>query len=357
MKFRLIGTCAAAFKAAVNELAVATGGQVLALTERREKFLPEVHPFLNPTFGTAMNQNIAFSGTPEIIHNGGSTTEWDGSALQGSWDFSTGTVVTLANGVNLDAATFAEESPTTIDMASFTALTGKINLTVYGGTANNLIVEFDLAGILVGNSIDLNDYIDTGDIGNAQNFVVPKADLGLSVQLIDGMTVTLLRTSGPQVGFTLDDIQLEAAGTPAVFKTSSDPEAPFHITELRMAFADTFAGTVTDGTMPGLAHDQFLGEAELANGINFQRVQDGKTIFSVNLRTVGDFLATGSQLIDQISDGTDTFFVLQAAFPEPIVLQGPAELNFLAFTITDNLAGLTRFTAVARGAVVTERTS
>ncbi|MEE8465484.1 MAG: hypothetical protein V3S68_03340, partial [Dehalococcoidia bacterium] len=328
MKFRLIGTCAAALKGAINELAVATGGQVLALTERREKFLPEVHPFLNPTFGIAMNQNIAFSGTPEIIHNGGTTTEWDGTALQGSWDFSTGDVVTLANGVNLDQASFAEESPTTIDMSGFTALTGVINLTTYSGTLNTLIVTFDLAGVTIGNSINLNDYIDPGDIGNAQNFVVPKADLGLSVQLIDGMTILLTRSGGPQVGFTLDDIQLEAAGVPAVFKTSANPREPYHITELRMAFADTFAGTVTNGTMPGLAHDQFLGLAELANGINFQRVQDGKTIFSINLKTVGDFLATGSELINAISDGVDTFFVLAATFPEPIVLQGPADLNF-----------------------------
>ena len=49
--------------------------------------VPAGRPYLNPTFGSAMNQNVTFSGTPEIIHDGGDTSSWTGAAVAGVWDF------------------------------------------------------------------------------------------------------------------------------------------------------------------------------------------------------------------------------------------------------------------------------
>ncbi len=351
MKFRLWGRGIAG-SGEVNELAVGSRGQLFVDTKREARLNPFLKPFLEPTVGNAMNQNVSFGGTQEIIHNGESSVEWDSAALQGSWDFSTGNVITLSSGVDQDAATFSEEGATTVDMSGFVVLTGAINLTTYNDTNNDLDVEFDLAGVLVGNSVNLNDFIDTTIIGSAQNFAVLLTDMGIIGQSVDGFTVTLGRSGGPQASFTLDDITLEQTGTPLVFKVESDPNEAFHVDEIRIAFADTLAGTVTNGTAFGIAHDQILGVTALSTGIVFRRVQNGETNFSGTFKTVGDFLATGSNLINPISDGTDTFFTLLVEFPEPIILEGPAEDNFLSFTINDNLAGLTKFTAAARGAVV-----
>lgn len=324
---------------------------LLTLQERFLKFNPLVRPFLNDSFGTAMNQNVTFSGTPEIIHNGGTSTEWTGSALAGTWNFADSGKVSLASGNNNDAATFAEETPTTIDMSGFTTLTGKINLTAYDPTFNSLDVIFDLSAVNVGNSVDINDFIDTGLIGTEQAFIIPKADLGLTTQGVDGFTITCDRSGGTKPTMTFDDIQLEQTGDSAVFLVSAARGSKFHITEIRIGIADALAGTLADGTMPGLSYDKILALSALTNGIVFSRVQENVTNFSVTFKQIGDFLSAGSNLINQISDGTNTFITFLVTFPEPIILEGDPTENFLSFTINDNLSGLLQFTASARGAV------
>jgi hypothetical protein len=329
---------------------------LLVLTRPFQDFNPEVHPFLSDTFGAAMNQNIAFGGTPEIIHNGGTSVEWTGSALSGTWNFADGGKTTITSADNNDAASFAEEGATTIDMAGFTALTGKVDLDAYNSTNNSIIVAFDLAGVAVGNSIDLNDYIDTGNFAE-QSFVVPKADLGLTTQLLDGMVITMTRLGGTKPTVKFDDIQFEQTGTPAVFKATTPIGTRFHITELRVALADNITGITSvadaseNATVPNLAYDDFMGiTSPLTNGVVFTRAQKGKTLFSVTLRQLGDFLSAGSNIVNHISDGTNTFITILVEFPEPIVLEGGPS-DFLSFTISDNLSGLLQFTAAARGAL------
>ncbi len=328
----------------------------LVLQERFLQFKPEVHPFLNDSFGTAMNQSISFGGTPEIIHNGGASTEWTGTALAGTWNFADSGKVSLTNGNNSDAATFDEETGYDIDMDGFTTLTGKINLTTYNGTTNSMIMIFNLEGVPVGNNINIDDYIDTGLTGSEQNFVVPKADFGLEDDIVNGFTITVSRTGGAKPTLTFDDIQLEETGASAVFKATTPVGTRYHITEIRLALADNISGIVTGSTttyptMTGLSYDQILGVSSLSNGIVFNRVQNGVTEFSVVLKELGDFLATGSNLVNMISDGTNTFITMSVEFPEPIILEGGGANNFLSYTINDDLSGLLHFTAAARGAI------
>ncbi len=329
---------------------------IVTLQERFLQFKPEVHPFLNDTFGTAMNQNVSFSGTPEIIHNGGTSTEWTGSSLQGTWNFADSAKVSLTSANNNDAATFAEENTTTIDTSGYTTLTGKINLTIYNDANNNISVIFDLTGASVGSSVFIDDYIDTGLIGTEQAFVIPKEDLGISTQLVDGFTITVSRIGGTKPTMTFDNIQLEQTGASAVFRVTTPTGTKFHITEIRIAIADnidgviTVAGATENASMIGLSYNQILGVSALTNGIIFSRVHDGVTQFSVLIKQLGDFLGTGSNLANAISDGTNTFIVLQIDFPEPIVVNGTPD-SFLSFTISDNLSGLLQLTAAARGAV------
>ena len=354
-KTRIVGTQGGGAKEIeqhVHPFKTASGNHVgaVVLNERFLNFRPEFHPFLNDTFGTAMNQNIAFSGTPEIIHNGGTSTEWTGSAIAGTWNFADGGKVTITSANNNDAASFAEEGATTIDMAGFTALTGKVDLDIYNPNNNTIVIQFDNAGVLVGNSVNLNDFIDTGDFGE-QNFVIPKTDLGLTTQLLDGMTLTITRSGGTKPTIKFDDIQFEALGDPAVFKATTPLGTRFHITEIRIRMEDAISTVLTDASMPNLLIDQFLGVSSLSNGIVFNQTQKGNVIFSVNLKNLGDFLATGSDLTNATGNATNTGFTLIIPFPEPIILQEGESENFLSFTISDNLSDLTRFTAAARGAL------
>ncbi len=354
-KTRIIGTQgggARELEAHVHPFNTASGKHVglVGLTERFLQFNPEFHPFLNDDFGTAMNQNIAFTGTPEIIHNGGTSTEWTGTAVAGTWNFADGGKITITSANNNDEASFAEEGATTIDMAGFTTLTGKVDLDTYDSNNNSIILQFDNAGVDVGNSVNINDFIDTGDF-TEQTFVIPKANFGLTTQLLDGMTITINRTGGAKPTIKFDDIQWEQTGDVAIFKAITSLGTRFHITEIRIRFEDVISSVLTDGSMPNVDPNAILGVSSLTNGIGFARIQNGKTLFAVNLKNLGDFFATGSNVINLTGNATNVGLTLVVEFPEPIILEGGEDDNFLTFRISDNLSDLTRFTAAARGGI------
>jgi len=322
---------------------------LLTLTRPFQNFNPEFHPFLNENFGTAMNQNIAFSGTPELIDDG-AAGGWDTTAVAGTWNFADGGKTTITSADNNDRALFEDASAGTTDMNGFTTLTGKVDLDIYNPVNNTIILQFLLAGVAVGNTVNLDDFIDTGDFAE-QNFVIPKANFGLSTQTVDDFTITITRIGGSKPTIKFDDIQWEQTGDSAVFKATTPLGTRFHVTEIRIRMEDVFDSTLASNSVPNFPINQLLGVTALTNGINFSRVQDGKTLFSVTLKNIGDFLATGSNLINATGNATNSGFTLLVEFPEPIVLAGGESENFLSFTINDNLSGLTRFTAAARGAI------
>jgi len=279
---------------------------------------------------------------------------WVGTAIQGSWDFSTGAVITLTSGADSDEASLDANTLASYGMGDFTAFTGAINLNTYSESNNNIFIQFDLSGTPVGNSVLLNDFIDTGNF-NAQNFVIPKSDLGLTTQKVNGLTIRLIRTGGAQAAFTLDNLQLEASGTPAVFRATTPLGTKAHIDEIEMSMVDDVSSIVTGTTttyptLQGVAYNAILGVSSLSNPIVFAFVKKGKVVLSVSLSQIGDFLRAGMVITNSISDGTNTLLTFRFQFPHPIVLDGDDTENFLAIVISDNLSGLLEFTAVARGA-------
>ncbi len=329
---------------------------LVVLTEPLVQFDTQIRPFLNPTFGAEMARDASFSGNPEIIHNGGTSLEWTGSAVQGAWNFADGGAVSITQALNNDSATFAEETPATIAMSGFTAITGVINLTTYSDISNDITVIFDLAGVIVGNSVNLNDFIDTGVLGTAQAFVIPKEDMGIASDTVDGFTITIARDGGARPTMTFDDIQIEQIGAPAVFKVTTAKDTRYHIDSVRYTLIDGLTGktSVTDGTqtatLPNLPYDKLMGINALTNGVVFQRVNRGVTAFSLNLKNIGDFLRTGADIVNLVSDGTTGYLNLEVKFREPILIEGD-ENSFMSLTISENLSDLTSFRAITRGVI------
>jgi len=310
---------------------------------------PEFHPFLNPTFGTAMNKNVSFGGTPELIFNG-ILQGWVGSIIAGAWDFADTSKVVITQANNNDEAIWDDSYSGQIDMTDFTALTGKVDLDVYNEVSNSIIVQFGLAGVDVGNSVNLNDVIDTGNLSE-QNFAIPKASFGLSTQTIDEMSITILRTGGAKPTIKFDEFQLEETGDPLTYKATTPKGTRFHITEIRIRITDDLDSTLSNSSMPNINYDNILGVTALTNGIVFSRVQDGKTLFSATLKNLDDFFATGSNLIGVTGNASKLGLTLLVEFPDAIILKGDDGANFLSFTVNDDLSGLTRLTAAARGSV------
>ena len=67
---------------------------------------------VNPVHGIAMNKAVSFTGTPDFIHDGSDTTAWTGSALSGTWDFTSTTHAGQAIVTVVDYTALAGDSVT-----------------------------------------------------------------------------------------------------------------------------------------------------------------------------------------------------------------------------------------------------
>lgn len=435
-----------------NEVAVGPNGELYTLQERRTRFDPEFHPFLNVTSGINMNVNAAFGGTPDRIHDGIDTstlytasavigtkfdfskddthaqqgivtviqfgnlsletitvgvdgsdtvktegTDWDATGSNGTTATNIATAISTISGVSATATSavvtvladvgsditkidtnsaagdltatgqsvetnnpavgdvmqFAKGSD--ITMANFTAISLQIFVVsdwAEGDSVEVVAYDTDLSAE-VGTAIPLEAFFNFGDFNSWHAIAIPLTILDIeATTIVDAFRIRIVSKEGAKSPlFYIDKFQIEQTGTPITFVATTPVNTTFHITEIRLALADDVTSTVANGTMEGLSFDKILGVAKLANGITFRRIENRQVNFSVTFVQLGDFLATGSNLINHISDGTNTFITLLIEFPEPIILTGNPAENFLAFTISDDLSGLLRFTAAARGAV------
>ena len=274
---------------------------------------------------------------------------WTGVATTGSWDFSTGSVITQSGANNGDQADITSDDPFDVStLTDFTALSGKIDLTTYNAVQHNISFQLTLADIAIGDAILLNDFIDVGNFAS-QSFAIPIADL-IAIGTCDGLRIIVTRDAGAKPAFTLDDIRFEISGTPRIFTVAANPGKRLYVNKLRFTLVDADStGTVTNGTMPGLLFDKLLGVTALTNGILFRRVQNGATVSSFTIRQLSDFFTIGVSLTDAIHDGTDTLITLEIEFPDPLILEGVPSVNFLSLTVQDNLAGLDLFHALIVG--------
>jgi len=290
-------------------------------------------------------------GNEEYIIN----AVWAGTAVAGTWNFADSAKITLTAGDNGDEASIDADTEAAWDMSYFTAFTGKVDLDTYTDANTNIVVSFTLNGVLVGNTVNLDDYIDTGDF-TEQSFVIPKADLGLTTQTVNGLTIQIARVGGAKPTFKLDDLHLEASGTPATFEIILKEEDKFHIHELVFAYKDnidsiqTVTGATENVTNTSLDPDTILGLASLSNGFNITREKAGDTLFSATIHNFGEHIAAGAQAAEVFTapDGSSTMAILRVVFADPMILTGASDDN-LSITINDDMSGLERFTCAARG--------
>ncbi len=278
---------------------------------------------------------------------------WVGTAIIGTWNFADSGKITITTADNGDEASFDNDTNQQWDVGNVTTLTGKVDLDVYDPAFNSILISFDLNDTLVGDVLNINNYIDTANFAE-QSFVIPKGDFNFGTMIINGMTLQISRMGGSKPTIKFDDIQWEETGESLVYTVAPAGGERFHVTQIRYGFADNETGILTDGTMPSLSFNKLLSVPELANGIVFRRVENTETIFSVTLHHLSDFLSTGADLINVISDGSNTFFSLIIDFPEAMILDGGSN-DFISLTISDNLSSLLQFTAVARGSVEIEK--
>lgn len=315
---------------------------VIAFTDDLRKFSSKITPLVNVTFGTALNQDGSTGGTPEKIHNGGTSTEWGATAVAGTWNFADAGKTSLTSGSNLDEALFEDSGGGTVDMSSYSAVSGKIQLDTYNPANESIIFSMGLAGTPAGNTVNLNDYIDTGLIGSEQSFLIPKADLGLGTDTIDELTITLNKAGGPKPTFRFDDLQIEETGGGIEYCGEPDADTKFYVTQIIFSIADTGTG----GT--AFAYNQIGAIAALTNGVNLAIFEEGEVAFSITARQNSDLIGAGAALSTTMDDGTDTYYTLVVDLTTPRVLDS-RESDKIVATVNDDLSGLLLFNIFIRG--------
>lgn len=305
------------------------------LTESAHDTIPVVRPLVNPTFGADMNQAISFSGTPELIHDGGDNAGWTGAAGAGTWDFADTTTpndgtkcvsVTAAN--NGDNASFTDGTET--DMSTHEAVTGQIRLDTYDGAKNSITLQFENNTAAIGNSVSLNDFIDTGLLGAYQGFVISKAAFGIDTQTVDELIWTV-QVVGAKPTLRFDQFQIEDDGAPAVFSFVPAPGEELFLHTLKIVMIDNVTATSD--------YNSFFAVAALANGIIINVRSFDRSVFAGSFSRLADFLTAPLVEFEDRVGATNTWMTFTANFPEKVILRGDTS-DLVSFTINDDLSGL-----------------
>lgn len=310
---------------------------------------------VNPTFGADMNQDVAFSGTPENVHNGIDNTYWTASALSGTWTFNS-TAQAFAGTRSIDAtATTANdeaqfEDGTSTDLSGFTAFSGAIYIARWDNTGKNVELEVRNAGVLVGNSVSLSNYIDTGVLNSWQTFTIPVADFGTAATINQMVVRTIDTGGGPPPDYYLDALAFQETGS-ATYTIVPDNSSLFEVTALRFTFVDAYDNRLADSPTPRLAYNQFLALSQLTNGINVTSTVSGKAQFNNTFRSLVDFLTIPGVQIDSGGDGTNTWLTIDVPFVFPLVLNSTRS-DKIEVTLSDDLSGLLLFRTISRGAKI-----
>ena len=310
---------------------------LVSLTEPLYDPLPIFTPLLNPTFGADMNQDIGAGGTPELIFNGGSGgTEWSPTTVQGDWDYADSGQVTLTDADDNDEALWKDGG--TIAMTSYVALSGKITISgAYSGFFNDIFLSFQNNGTLVGNTVNLNDYIDTGSTAQ-QSFLIGKEDFGITTQTVDEFVIVFNTDFGffsPDLSF--DDFQIEAQGAPIPFSYDQRSTDRVKMSHVNITFVDNVT------TADAQDYNSILGVSALDNGIVVNAVSKGQTIFNGPFTRLVDFLQITNGTTTFGGDGTNSWVRIEYDFSDaPIIFEQP-NVDGLTFIVNDDLSGLLFF--------------
>ena len=315
--------------------------------------------FSNPTLGIEMN--VDGSSTPSLtenIHDGTDTVYWTASALNGTWDFAS-TAQAHAGTKSIDATATLDNNQarldkgSTLDLTPYETLTGWIYISSWpsSGTKEVLLQFEDASQVLLGNTVDIGQYVNQSTTGAWQKFIIPLADIGVVGNTIQSILITTVDIGGGQPpDYYLDDIALTDATAGISFTLEPDLGDILHVTRVRVLIEDVYAATSSTGGHP-FSMSGFLGVGPLTNGILFSQFSDGKVIFSFTSNDLRDALRSpNAQEITSGSDGTNTWvaydFVIEAG--EGIALDSSTR-DKLVVTIRDDLTGLVSFTNIGLG--------
>jgi len=330
-------------------------------TQPRFEPYPVLLPFINATYGNAINQDASAGGTPVNINDGGDNVYWTGSSIIGSSvDFTSttqafsGTQSVRANSPSLNDV-WEFDKGSSQDLTNYSSITGQIYVN-RRWTAGDSVAVFGYdsgTASTIGNQVLLEDYIDEFTFGSWQGFAIPLSDMGLTGETIDAFRFMQVGADSQTGDFFLDIFRIEETGTGIEFKTFHEGKDIYLAKSLVVSLEDALSGTLADGAgITPFNPQSILGVSSLTIGLNIKIVKDGIPTFSGTVSTLSDLMAIGFKTTNQWSNGTNSMVTFQLDFSETLFLRRKNTLDYVSVTVNDDLSGLTRFNATLRGATV-----
>lgn len=286
--------------------------------------------FTNPTYGREMAQDGAFGAGALLIHDGTDTVAWTMSEPVGTkW------VADSTDRFFADAKSLKDDNSNIgdivqvinnvgpgndIDMTgNYVATTFWINVDVDWLAGDSILLYAHLNGVLVGNTVNIQDYFDFDDFDIWHFVNIPLADLGIESSSIDAFRIEIASRAGAKSPkFYIDEWYLQASGTPIAFTVEPDLGTWFHVKNFQAVFVDAYNADNADSTMPHLSYNKFLGMTGTA-GYIFKLFQEGKTDPAIEARVTNLMDAMSfsfTEINTVVSDGTNTMMVLTSTLTE-----------------------------------------
>jgi hypothetical protein len=328
---------------------------LVAFTEPYRDFIAQTKPLLSETTG-GINANVdaSFSGTPDGIHNGTDTALWTATAISGTWTFdSTGQAQAGTKSIDATATVDNNEAQlersSAITANSYTAMTGYIYITAWPATGTKEVeLRTRLAGVDVGNTVSLSNYVSTGTLNTWQKFTIPLADFGLGADSIDQVIVKTVDIGGGVApDYYLDTMQWEETGS-ETFSVTPDLGTKYYVTHMSITMADAYDGTLASASHPNIKYNQLLGVSKLTNGIVFRLTTDQIVRFSGIFQQHIDYMTFPGLKVTTGGDATNTWLQYDIVFDYPFVMDSRTK-DKLEMTLSDDLSGLLYHRVLVRG--------
>lgn len=312
--------------------------------------------FTSPDYGVDMAQDFSQVDSTENIHNGNDDTYWTASITIGSpsdFDFSsTDYAHTGTQSIDCTPAESGDEFQVLNDVLlsdiDYDRLRGWLYIT--NNWNSEAGVDIYLYNTNTGtqsssNIIDLSNYINTSELNQWQKFNIPISSFGI-VSDYNAIRFTI-RGDDVAPEFYLDDMALESLlSDPAQFSISPSLGKWWYINGIGITIVSDYDSTLTDASMPKIPYNGLLG-VSLVNGINYQRQEEGKIIFSIVIKNMIDVISQyNSEITSYGYDGTYTWVKIDTKFETPIILKSEFE-DFISLQISDDLSGLEMLRMVA----------
>jgi len=241
-----------------------------------------------------------------------------------------------------------------LDLTNYISLTGWVYLTKWV-SQGALIYGWDVSGsIQLGIAVNIGAYVNTATLNTWQRFTIPLTDLGIA-GLTTGFDAIRIQIVNSNVDTYWDYIRIQEQAVtpvnPTYFTIKAETGTWWIIRSISMIVADAMAGTLADGTMPALAYNKILGVTNLTNGLIYNRLNNGEVVKTIAIHNLGDWLSRPhTEIRSAISDGTNTYVVIESEFTEPVILKSEND-DQLRFLVADDVSGLLMLRMTAAGKV------